>query len=158
MPRKRQPSGREAATTKLSAKSDYGLRAAVELAGNYGAGPIQAREIAERQEVPLRFLEQLLGDLKRAGLVESTRGALGGYALARRPDRISAWDVVVALESEIALAERPADGDVGPGAAVSELLLRAQEELTQVLKGVSLRELLARQQALEAQAGPMFHI
>src|SRR3954454_18064091 len=69
---------------RLSAKADYALRASVELA-SHGDGPVKADTVARAQSIPLRFLEQILLELKHAGIVASQRGAEGGYRLARRP-------------------------------------------------------------------------
>lgn len=83
---------------KISQKTEYALRAVVELALRTGQGPVPAREIAEAQHVPLRFLEQQLSLLGKAGLVDSFRGAGGGCRLARDPDEIRIADVVDATE------------------------------------------------------------
>jgi Rrf2 family protein len=69
----------------FTAKEDYGLRAVLDLAAHAGAGPVQTREIAQRQHIPEQFLEQLLAALRRAEVVRSTRGAGGGYGLAASP-------------------------------------------------------------------------
>ncbi|HPM25338.1 MAG TPA: Rrf2 family transcriptional regulator, partial [Phycisphaerae bacterium] len=70
---------------KLSTRSTYGMRAMLELALAVGQGPVMVREIAERQRLPATYLEQLMVLLRKAGLVNATRGAHGGYALAREP-------------------------------------------------------------------------
>jgi Rrf2 family protein len=86
---------------RVSAKVDYALRAVIELAGA-GDGPVKGERIAQAQEIPLKFLENILGDLRHAGLVRSQRGAEGGYWLARSPDEITVADVVRAVEGPIA--------------------------------------------------------
>src|SRR5438128_11243790 len=86
---------------RLSAKADYALRAAVELAA-HGDGHVKAEALARAQSVPLRFLEHILLDLKHAGLVASQRGAEGGYWLARPPAEISLADVIRAVEGPLA--------------------------------------------------------
>lgn len=83
---------------KLSHKSIYGLRAMFDLAYHGDHRPMQIREIAARCRIPLRFLEQILNDLKRAGLVHSKRGPRGGYTLAHEPAAISLSMVLEALE------------------------------------------------------------
>lgn len=83
---------------KVSRKTEYAIRAVVELALREGQGPIPARDIAERQGIPLRFLEQQLAVLHKAGLVESFRGAGGGCRLARNASSIRVADVVDAME------------------------------------------------------------
>ncbi|HSG05104.1 MAG TPA: Rrf2 family transcriptional regulator, partial [Nitrospiria bacterium] len=67
---------------KLSAKTEYGIQALLELASRNGDAPAQAKSIAQRQNIPYRFLEQVLNNLRKAGLIESIRGAQGGYTLA----------------------------------------------------------------------------
>jgi Rrf2 family protein len=83
---------------KISQKTEYALRAMLELASRSDGELTSAREISERQRIPLRFLEQQLGSLSKAGLVESFRGAGGGCRLARRPAEITVADVVDAIE------------------------------------------------------------
>jgi Rrf2 family protein len=86
---------------RLSARSEYGLLALVDLATNADGRPVAARELAASRGIPAAFLEQLLADLRRAGIVRATRGAQGGFALARSADEISALDIVEALEGPI---------------------------------------------------------
>src|SRR5437016_9040485 len=86
---------------RVSAKVDYALRACAELAAA-GDGPVKGDRIAQAQEIPLRFLEQILLDLKHAGLVASQRGAEGGYWLARSPAEIALADVIRAVEGPLA--------------------------------------------------------
>ena len=86
---------------RVSAKVDYALRAVIELAAA-GDGPIKGERIAQAQEIPLKFLENILGDLRQAGIVRSQRGADGGYWLARPPEEISVADVVRTVEGPIA--------------------------------------------------------
>ena len=81
------------APVRISAKADYAVRAVIELAGGHARRrPTRARQIADAQEIPLRFLENILGELRHAGLVQSRRGAEGGYWLSRRPDEITLAD------------------------------------------------------------------
>jgi Rrf2 family transcriptional regulator, cysteine metabolism repressor len=86
---------------RLTAKSEYGVLASIDLACNYGEGPVSAREIAERRAIPPRFLEQLFVALRRAGIVSAVRGAKGGFILTRDPSQISVLDVVEALEGPL---------------------------------------------------------
>jgi Rrf2 family transcriptional regulator, iron-sulfur cluster assembly transcription factor len=91
---------------KLSNKGRYAVRALFDIAFHNDGGPTQVRDIAERQAIPPRFLEQIFQDLKRAGIVGSKRGPQGGYSLARRAVDIRLGDVVRALEGPIALGDR----------------------------------------------------
>jgi len=86
---------------RVSAKVDYALRAVIELA-TAGDGPVKGERIAQAQEIPLKFLENILGDLRQAGIVRSQRGVDGGYWLARPPEEISVADVVRTVEGPIA--------------------------------------------------------
>jgi Rrf2 family protein len=86
---------------RVSAKVDYALRAVIELA-TAGDGPVKGERIAQAQEIPLKFLENILGDLRQAGIVRSQRGVEGGYWLARPPEEISVADVVRTIEGPIA--------------------------------------------------------
>jgi Rrf2 family transcriptional regulator, cysteine metabolism repressor len=85
----------------FTAKEDYGLRAILDIAANGGSGPVQAREIAQRQRIPEQFLEQLLATLRRAELIRSIRGAGGGYALAMDANTLRVGDVLRALSGPL---------------------------------------------------------
>ena len=86
---------------KLSTKGRYGIRALEVLVDHYGRGPVSIREIAEKQNISIPYLEQLFTKLRTANLVESKRGAYGGYVLSRAPKDISVGEVLVALEGDI---------------------------------------------------------
>ena len=96
---------------KVSAKSDYAVRAAAELAAAQSDRPLKAERISEAQGIPIKFLEAILLELKHAGVVKSTRGADGGYALARPASEISIADVIRAVDGPLAnvRGERPED-------------------------------------------------
>jgi Rrf2 family cysteine metabolism transcriptional repressor len=86
----------------FSTKGEYGVRLMVELARHYGSGPVSLSEVAVHEELPQAYLEQLVGSLRSAGLIASTRGARGGYSLTRDPSEISMATVIRALEGPIA--------------------------------------------------------
>ncbi len=86
---------------KVSAKEQYGVRAMAELAQQYGAGPIPLSDIAQAQGMSIDYLEQVVPALRDAGLLNSTRGAKGGYELTRPPDQITVGEVLRALSGEI---------------------------------------------------------
>ena len=89
----------------FSTKAEYGVRVLVELAARDGTSPVPLTEIAEANGLPLAYLEHLVARLRKAGLVESRRGARGGYLLARAPEDITMAEVVQALEGDIAPIE-----------------------------------------------------
>ena len=86
---------------KLSTKGRYGARAALELALRYGKGPVMVKEIAESQDISERYLEHILNSLRISGLVKSTRGAHGGYELAKPPAHITLGEVIRSLEGPV---------------------------------------------------------
>lgn len=83
---------------KLSAREQYGLRAMIELGRRFGQGPVSLSDVARAQGISFPYLEQIVPLLKDADLIESTRGAYGGYALSRAPQDITVGDIVRALE------------------------------------------------------------
>ncbi|HEY6974318.1 MAG TPA: Rrf2 family transcriptional regulator [Nitrospiraceae bacterium] len=87
---------------KLSKKSEYGLRALLELTLAYGKTSLQRHDIADRQHIPVEFLEQILLALKRAGLLASQRGMKGGYQLIKRPEDVTVGQVVRILDGPLA--------------------------------------------------------
>jgi len=97
----------------ISLKAQYGLKAIVSLAAHYGKGALQAKEIASSQNVPVRYLELLLSQLRRARLVDATRGKKGGYYLAKKPNTITVFDIVSAFEGNILYATEGRE-DGGP--------------------------------------------
>lgn len=134
----------------LSAKAVYGLTAVVELANNYTKGSIQIRDIAERHEIPQHYLEQLLVVLKKAGIVESYRGAQGGYALARSPVHIRVVDVLKSLDGKL---------EIVPEARRHGALLffwNSLERQIRALLDKTLEELIAEKQFAEDQF--VYHI
>lgn len=87
---------------KVSTRGEYGVRAMVALAHHFGGGPISINEIARISLVPAAYLEQLIAPLRRAGLVESKRGAHGGYTLARSPELVKVGEVYRVMEGPVA--------------------------------------------------------
>lgn len=84
----------------VTQKKQYALRAIFELAQHTGEDPMKTSEIAEAQAIPLRFLEVIMSQLKRAGIVDSKRGFFGGYTLIQSPDQIRVGDIFRALDQE----------------------------------------------------------
>jgi len=90
---------------KLTTKGRYGLKAAFYLAYNFGEGPVTLKEIAEREQIAEKYLEQLLASLKKDGIVSSIRGAKGGYELAKPPKHITINHILTALEGDLAIVD-----------------------------------------------------
>jgi Rrf2 family protein len=139
----------------LSAKSQYAVLAMLQLAHEYAAGePVQVRRIAERHGIPATFLVQILHELRRAGLVASTRGASGGYRLNRPPGEITLADVVDAFET----AEEPAEcaaADSPWGPALLDVCCELTRARRERLRSLSLADLAER---AAVTAGPMWYI
>jgi Rrf2 family protein len=129
---------------RLSARVDYAVRACVELAG--ADGWTKADEVADRQAIPAQFLDTILRDLRRGGLVESRRGQEGGHRLARPPGAISVAEVIRAVDGPLALVRglRPENLSYpSDGARVQELWLRLRAAEREVLEGTSIADLVA---------------
>ena len=86
---------------RVSAKSDYALRALIELAARADSGPVSAEELGRAQEIPHNFLQAILADLRRAGIVISQRGQAGGWRMARPPEDVSVADVIRAVDGPL---------------------------------------------------------
>ncbi|MFO0681674.1 MAG: Rrf2 family transcriptional regulator [Sandaracinus sp.] len=120
---------------KLSNKGRYGVCAIFDIAFHNDGRATQIKEIAERQAIPARFLEQIFQDLKRAGLVASRRGPRGGYQLAKPAAEIRLGDIVRALEGPIELSPKgEASSDDGEGDATSRAV--AEEAFTDVSRRI----------------------
>ena len=86
---------------RVSAKSDYALRALIEIAGRHDAKPVSAEELGNAQEIPHGFLQAILADLRRAGIVMSVRGQSGGWRMARRTEDVSVADIIRAVDGPL---------------------------------------------------------
>jgi Rrf2 family protein len=130
---------------RVSAKVDYAVRAAAELAAS-ADGPVKGERIAEAQKIPLKFLENILLELKHAGLVQSQRGAEGGYWLARAPEEISLAEVIRAVEGPIAnvRGQRPEQVEyAGVAEQLRNVWIAVRANLRAVLEQVTLADLAA---------------
>jgi Rrf2 family cysteine metabolism transcriptional repressor len=143
---------------RVSSKAHYGLRMMTEFAKAYGQGPLSIAEVARVEQLPLAYLEQLAGQLRRGGLVESTRGVHGGYSLTRAPERISVLEVVRTVEGEISPVECVSTGYVAgncarEGECASRgLWQRLKQSIELVLSDTSLAELIHDRSLLDAMA------
>ena len=132
---------------KVSTRAHYGLRAMTELARTHGSGLLSLAEISRTEGLPLAYLEQLIGELRRAGLVEGVRGLHGGYRLTRSPARITVGDVYRVLEGPIAPVEctaedyRPMSCEREPGCFSRGLWERVRDSITAVLDETTLEDL-----------------
>ncbi|MDP9374940.1 MAG: Rrf2 family transcriptional regulator [Chloroflexota bacterium] len=133
---------------KLSSRSEYGIRALLELAQRPGQGPIQSREIAERQDIPDAYLNQLLLTLRKAGIVRSLRGPAGGHLLARAPERVTMAEVIGALEG-LPQIERNGVTDQTDAWAVRWLCGEIDRSVACVLSEITLETLLNRKRERE---------
>jgi Rrf2 family protein len=128
---------------RVSAKADYAIRAMLELAAG-GEGPVKGERIAQAQEIPPNFLENILGDLRNAGLVASRRGAEGGYWLARPAEEISLADVIRAVEGPLASVRGEAPEDVeypGPAKDLQDIWIAVRAAVRGVVEHVTLADL-----------------
>jgi Rrf2 family transcriptional regulator, cysteine metabolism repressor len=140
------------AAVKVSSKAHYGLRAMTELAQAHGRGPLALSEIARAEHLSLGYLEQLMAALRRAGLVEATRGASGGYRLTREPAAITVGQIYRALEGPIGPVECVEDGyiagscDREPACASRGIWRRVRASIEQVLDSTTLADLCVEPQ------------
>ena len=133
---------------KISTRTEYGIRVLVTLARRHGDGPVSLAGVAKAEKLPHAYLEQLVGDLRRAGLVSATRGQAGGYQLARAPESILLAEVVRALDGP--LLEMPCAGsdnleacDRPQPCSVHEVFQRVHEALSESLTTTTLAEVAA---------------
>lgn len=142
---------------RLTAKSEYGVLAAIDLACNFGQGPVSAREISQRRGIPARFLEQLFVSLRRAGIVTAVRGAHGGFVLARKPAEVSVLEIVEALEgplsSNVCDSEREVACARSSACAASDVWSRATAALRDVFGTTTLAQLADAQTAFDRSTG-----
>ena len=130
---------------KLSTRGRYGIHAMYDLALNAEGGPVPIKAIAERQGIPEAYLEQLVAKLKREGLVNSTRGAQGGYTLSRPPEEITVGQVLRALEGGLNLVDCLTEEDTcGKSCACPSRIvyMKIRDGLNQVADSITLRDMI----------------
>ncbi len=135
---------------RVTTRTRYAIRALYHLAFHRSGQATQAKEIAEVQKIPLRFLEQILQDLRRAGLIEARRGPRGGYALARPAAEISMADVLRAVRGpleELLGVEEPAEGAATPNDVPALVWGEVGSRLIGVLEQSTLADFIARAEA-----------
>lgn len=139
---------------RLSRRTEYGLRAVMQLAQLPGETYVQSREIAAQERLPKKFLESILLALKRGGFLESKIGSGGGYRLARPAGKITVGEIVRRLEGRLAAKEAAASADSSPGTMAVRLVnSRLTEATNRVLDGLTLEELVEQVNRLCDQSG-----
>ena len=130
---------------RISAKVDYAVRAAIQLAAAEGAGPVKGDEIASAQDIPINFLENILSLLRNAGFVMSRRGADGGYWLAVPADRITVADIVRVIDGPLAAVRgvRPSETDFPtPAEPLRDVWVAVRASLRAILEEVTLADIV----------------
>jgi len=130
---------------KISTRGRYGTRMMLDLAAHHDQGPTPLREIAKRQDLSVKYLEQLIIPLKAAGYIRSVRGARGGYTLAKKPDKISIGQVIKVLEGGLSLVDCVEDPKVCErenNCPTRDIWLRMSERLMEELSSLTLRDVL----------------
>jgi Rrf2 family protein len=133
---------------RISAKVDYAVRAAVQLAAAEGSGPVKGDEIAAAQDIPINFLENILSRLRNAGYVMSRRGAEGGYWLAVPADRITIADIVRVIDGPLAAVRgvRPSETHFpAPAEPLRDVWVAVRASLRAILEEVTLADVVRNQ-------------
>jgi len=146
---------------KLSTKGRYGSRLMLELASHYGKAPVLLKEIARRQEISAGYLEHIVPPLKTAGLVNSSRGARGGYTLAKPPSEITLKDVVQALEGSLSLVEcvdAPSVCQRVQLCVTRDIWQEVSEKIAETLESITLQDMITRQKKLIPSGALVYNI
>ncbi|MBV1942666.1 Rrf2 family transcriptional regulator [Streptomyces sp. BV286] len=133
---------------RISARADYAVRAALQLAASGNDGPLKAEAIADAQDIPHKFLEGILNDMRRGGLVLSQRGGNGGYRLARPAESISIADVIRTVDGPLVSVRgvRPPElSYTGPAETLLPLWIALRSNVREILDGVSLADVASAQ-------------
>src|SRR5436305_11444711 len=148
---------------KLSLRGEYALRALVVLGQNYGQDVVRIQTISDKQNVPKRFLEQILNDLRSAGVVQSKRGVAGGYRLAMDPEKIMLATVVRHIEGALApvgcVSEKFYEKCSCPDesrCAIRSVMKEVRDSIVKVAERVTIADLVERSRQLQAQ--PLYAI
>lgn len=129
---------------RLSTRGRYGARALVELAKHHGQGPLALKEMAERQQIPLKYLEQIAMALKSAKLIKSVRGPAGGYMLARPPEKIHLLEIIETLEGSLSFVNcvrDPSTCERVGSCAFNDLWKKLSRETAKILRSVTLADM-----------------
>ncbi len=151
---------------KVPLKVTYGILTALDLALRSDTSPVQAKVIARRQNIPVRFIEQILHSLKQGGIIESLRGPQGGYSLRRDPAQVSLADIVEAMNGPFFSGAprnggpngRPDHQNIHSEALLASIWDRVHQAEREVLNSITLQGLVERYEQLEQERVPMYHI
>jgi Rrf2 family protein len=144
---------------RITTLAEYGVICALHLAKRIGEGPVTGRDVAARERLPVDYVEQILLRLRRAGIVRSTRGAHGGYALARRPDEVSVRDVIAASELEtfdLHCITHPVEEErcsASHACSIRPVWVMLQQKIDAVLESVHLSDLLHEESEVRERVG-----
>lgn len=141
---------------RVSSKGDYGLRALLDLAVHHGQGPVRSRDIAERQAIDENYLNQLLIQLRRAGLVQSLRGPQGGHVLAKTPREITLLEAVQALEGPLIELAESSPSQSASAAVLTDMWDSLRDAVEQHLGSQTLEDLAQRER--ERAGSSMYYI
>lgn len=146
---------------KISTKIRYGARAMLELASHYGEGPIELKEIAKKENISLKYLEQVINPLRAGGLVKAVRGSKGGYSLAKPPSEICLYNVVETLEGPLNLLECLGDPKAcqrAPSCVTRDIWKEVSDAISKIFYSVTLEDMVNRKKEKEGQNSPMYQI
>lgn len=146
---------------RVSTRARYGVRVMLELALNYGNGPLRVSEIARRQGLSAKYIEQLIASLKGAGLVNAVRGVHGGYTLARPPAKISVLEVFERLEgglSQLECRNCPGLCSRDKACVARDVWAKLRRAASGALEAVNLEEMSATARTRERAASAMYYI
>lgn len=136
---------------KLSTKGRYGLMAMYQLANDYGQGPISLKYVAEQQGLSENYLEQLFSNLKKEGLLISTRGAYGGYMLSRKPEEITVGQVLRSLEGQMSpsecVSEDGFDCSKDDSCATRLVFAKIKDSIDRVIDSITLQDMVRDSQS-----------
>jgi Rrf2 family protein len=133
----------------------------LELASRYGEGPIELKEIAKKENISLKYLEQVINPLRAAGLVKSIRGSKGGYSLAKPPSEICLYNVIETLEGPLNLLECLRDSKVCqkvPLCVTRDIWKEVSEAISKIFYSVTLEDMVNRKIEKEGRNPPMYQI
>ncbi|MGW4561931.1 RrF2 family transcriptional regulator [Streptomyces sp. NPDC004561] len=140
---------------RISARADYAVRAALQLAASRDDAPLKAEAIATSQDIPHKFLESILNDMRRGGLVLSQRGGNGGYRLAKPAESISIADVIRTVDGPLVSVRgvRPPElSYTGPAESLLPLWIALRSNVREILEGVSLADVASAQLPADVSA------